>query len=229
MFFITSLIIKTPRSYYLHTSPYTKETSVCRGQIKKVLLLILSLLFFSFIVNAQLQKTEYTITFRGDSVGNMQFYKNEAGSNLYLKAVSNVSIRFLVKVNVQLEEISNFQSGRLMYSSVSRIVNGKEKSAKQTKAAGNIYEATSFGKPVPSTDKRIDYNLNMLYCKEPFDKQVIYSDNFQQFLSVEQVAPHRYKIVLPDGNYNYYTFRDGICHEAEIRHPFYTIFIRLNT
>ena len=229
MFFITSLIIKIPRSYYLHTSPFTKETSVCRGQIKKVSLLILSLLFFSFIVNAQLQKTEYTITFRGDSVGNMQFYKNEAGSNLYLKAVSNVRIRFLVKVNVQLEEISNFQSGRLMYSSVSRIVNGKEKSAKQTKAAGNIYESTSFGKPVPSTDKRIDYNLNMLYCKEPFDKQVIYSDNFQQFLSVEQVAPHRYKIVLPDGNYNYYTFRDGICHVAEIRHPFYTIFIRLNT
>ena len=196
---------------------------------KKVSLLILSLLFFSFIVNAQLQKTEYTITFRGDSVGNMQFYKNEAGSNLYLKAVSNVNIRFLVNVNVQLEEISNFQSGRLMYSSVSRIVNGKEKSAKQTKAAGNIYEATSFGKPVPATDKRIDYNLNMLYCKEPFDKQIIYSDNFQQFLSVEQVAPHRYKIVLPDGNYNYYTFQDGICHVAEIRHPFYTIFIRLNT
>ena len=228
MFFITSLIIKIPRSYYLHTSP-SKETTVCRGQIKKVSLLVLSFLFFSFIVNAQLQKTEYTITFRGDSVGNMQFYKNEAGSNLYLKAVSNVRIRFLVKVDVQLEEISNFQSGRLMYSSVSRIVNGKEKSAKQTKAAGNIYESTSFGKPVPSTDKRIDYNLNMLYCKEPFDKQIIYSDNFQQFLSVEQVAPHRYKIVLPDGNYNYYTFRDGICQVAEIHHPFYTIFIQLNT
>jgi hypothetical protein len=228
MFFITSLIIKIPRSYYLHTSP-SKETPVCRGQIKKVSLLVLSFLFFSFLVNAQLQKTEYTITFRGDSVGNMQFYKNEAGSNLYLKAVSNVRIRFLVNVNVQLEEISNFQSGRLMYSSVSRIVNGKEKSAKQTKAAGKIYESTSFGKPVPSTDKRIDYNLNMLYCKEPFDKQVIYSDNFQQFLSVEQFAPHRYKIVLPDGNYNYYTFRDGICHVAEIRHPLYTIFIRLNT
>ena len=207
----------------------TKERLEYNRQIKKVSLFILSFVLFSFILNAQLQKTEYTITFRGDSVGNMQFYKNEAGSNLYLKAVSNVNIRFFINVNVQLEEISNFQNGRLMYSSVSRIVNGKEKSAKQTKAAGNIYKATSFGKPVPATDKRIDYNLNMLYCKEPFDKQVIYSDNFQQFLNVEQVAPHRYKIVLPDGNYNYYTFQDGICHVAEIRHPFYTIFIRLNT
>ncbi len=229
MFFITRSIVKITRSYYLHTSRYTKETLVYRGQIKKISLLILSLLFFSFIVNAQLQKTEYTITFRGDSVGNMQFYKNEAGSNLYLRAVSNVNIRFLVKVNVQLEEISNYQNGRLIYSSVSRIVNGEEKAAKQTKAAGNIYEATSFGKPVPATDKPIDYNLNMLYCKEPFDKQVIYSDNFQQFLYVEQVAPHRYKIVLPDGNYDYYTFRNGICEIAEIHHPFYTIFIRLNS
>ena len=229
MFFITSLIVKVPCNDCLQTSPAPKDTPGYRGQTKKVALFLLSFLFFSFIVNAQLQKTDYTITFRGDSVGNLQFYKHQAGDNLYLKAVSIVQIRFLVKVDVQLEEISNFQSGRLMYSSVSRIVNGKEKSAKQTKAAGNIYQATSFGKPVPSTDKRIDYNLNMLYCKEPFDKQVIYSDNFQQFLSVEQVAPHRYKIVLPDGNYNYYTFRDGICHVAEIRHPFYTIFIRLNT
>ncbi len=229
MFFITSLIIKIPRNYCLHTSPYTKETLEYRGQTKKVSLLIISFLFFSFILNAQLQKTEYKITFRGDSVGNMQFYKTETGNNIYLKAVSNVQIRFFIKINVQLEEISNFQSGRLMYSSVSRIVNGKEKSAKQTKAAGDIYKATSFGKPVPSIDKLIDYNLNMLYCKEPFDKQVIYSDNFQQFLNVEQVAPHRYKIVLPDGNYNYYTFRDGICQVAEIHNLLYTIYIQLST
>lgn len=200
-----------------------------RGQIKKVSLFILNFLLFAFLLSAQVQKTEYKITFRGDSVGNMQFYKSVEGSNLYLRAVSNVHIRFFVKVDVQLEEISNFQNGRLMYSSVSRIVNGKEKSAKQTKAAGNIYQATSFGKPVAGTDKRIDYNLNMLYCKEPFDKQVIYSDNFQQFLHVEQVAPHRYKIVLPDGNYDYYTFRNGICEVAEIHHPFYTIFIQLNS
>ncbi len=229
MFFILQSIVKTTRSHFLHTRPCTKERLEYNRQIKKVSQFILSFLLFPVILNAQVQKTEYKITFRGDSVGNMQFYKSIEGSNLYLKAVSIVHISFFVKVDVQLEEISNFQNGRLMYSSVSRIVNGKEKSAKQTKSAGNIYEATSFGKPVPATDKQIDYNLNMLYCKEPYDKQIIYSDNFQQFLQVEQVATHRYKIVLPDGNCDYYTFQDGICQVAEIRHPLYTIFIRLNT
>ena len=80
---------------------------------------------------------------------------------------------------------------------------------------------------MPSTDKPIDYNLSMLYTKEPFNKQLIYSDNFQQFLNVEQIAPHRYKIALPDGNYNYYTFKDGICNTAELHHSFYTIYVQL--
>lgn len=195
-------------------------------RIKKASLVLLSLVL-SLILNAQSQKVEYKVIFRGDSVGYMQLYKNQTGSNVSFKTVSNVQIRFLIKVKVQSEEISNFESGKLMYSSLSRIVNGKEKAAKQTTANGNIYQLTSFGKPMPSIDKLIDYNLNVLYTREPFNNQKIYSDNFQQFLNVEQVAPHRYKIVLPDGNYNYYTFQDGICNIAELHHSFYTIYIQL--
>ena len=196
-------------------------------RVKKTFLILLSLVLFSFILNAQSQKVEYKVIFRGDSVGYMQLYKNQAGSNVSFKTVSNVQIRFLIKVKVQSEEISNFQSGKLMYSSLSRIVNGKEKAANQTTASGNIYQLTSFGKSMPSINKLIDYNLNVLYTREPFNNQIIYSDNFQQFLNVEQVAPHRYKIVLPDGNYNYYTFQDGVCSMAELHHSFYTIYIQL--
>jgi hypothetical protein len=157
----------------------------------------------------------------------MLLYKNKIGDNISFSSVSNVLIRFLIRVKVVSKEKSNFQSGRLMYSNVSRIVNGKEKAAKQTKAVGNTYQTTSFGKAVPSNNKLIDYNFNMLYCQEPFNKQTVYSDNFQQFLIVEQVALHKYKIVLPDGNYNYYTFSNGICSKVELHHSFYTVYIQV--
>ena len=66
----------------------------------------------------------------------------------------------------------------------------------------------------------------MLYFQEPFNKQIVYSDNFQQFLTIEQVDLHRYKIVLPDGNYNYYTFTDGLCSTVELHHSFYTVYLQ---
>ena len=219
--------MKKPRRYCLFPSSSAKKTLAYCGYLKKASLFLTTFLFLFFVLNAQNQKTDYKIIFRGDSVGNMQLCKNKTGDNISLKLVSNVRIRFFIKVIVVCEEISSFQNGRLIYSNVSRIVNGKEKAAKQIKTIGNTYEATSFGKTVPSTIKSIDYNLNMLYFQEPFNKQVVYSDNFQQFLHVEQIAQHRYKIVLPDGNYNYYTFKDGICSMVELHHSFYTVYIKL--
>jgi len=217
--------MKKPGRYRSFTSSSARKTLAYCGYLKKASLFLTTFLFLFFVLNAQNQKTDYKIIFRGDSVGNMQLCKNKTGDNISLKLTSSVLIHFFIKVNVKCQEMSSFQNGRLIYSNVSRVVNGKEKAARQTRAYGDTYEATSFGKAVTSTIKPIDYNLNMLYFQEPFNKQIVYSDNFQQFLTVEQVALHQYKIVLPDGNYNYYTFRDGICSTVELHHSFYTVYL----
>ena len=218
--------MKSPYSYCLFILPASKKKLYNYSRFKKAFLFLTIFLFLFSVLNAQEQKTEYKVIFHGDSVGNMLVCKNKTEDNISFTMVSNVLIRFLIKVKVVSKEESNFQSGTLMYSNVSRIVNGKEKAAKQIKAIGNTYQATSFGKAVPSINKLIDYNLNMLYCQEPFNKQTAYSDNFQKFLTVEEVALHKYKIMLPDGNYNYYTFNNGICSMVELHHSFYTVYIQ---
>ena len=218
--------MKKSGRYRSFTSSSARKTLAYCGYLKKASLFLTTFLFLFFVLNAQNQKTDYKIIFRGDSVGNMQLCKNKTGDNIALKLTSSVRIHFFIKVNVKCEEMSSFQNGRLIYSNVSRVVNGKEKAARQTRAYGDTYEATSFGKAVTSTIRPIDYNLNMLYFQEPFNKQIVYSDNFQQFLTVEQVALHRYKIVLPDGNYNYYTFTDGLCSTVELHHSFYTVYLQ---
>ena len=203
------------------------ETYLFTRYLQSTLAVFAGLLFLSFTTKELEQKIEYKVIFHGDSVGNMLVYKNKTGDNVSLKMVSNVQTRFIVKVKVKAEEVSSFKNGKLIYSNVSRIVNGKEKAAKQTKATGNTYQATSFGKPVAVENKPIDYNMSMLYCEEPLNKQTVYSDNFQKFLDIEKISLHKYKIVMPDGNYNYYTFQNGICQTAELHHSFYTIYIQL--
>jgi hypothetical protein len=181
------------------------------------------LILFSLTLCAQVQTRVYNVSYKGKNVGSMELYQNKTNENVYLKIVSNVQIRFVVNIKVNIEEESMFQSGRLMYSNVSRKVNGKEKANKQTKATGDTYQTFSGGKPGSVNNKLIDYNFNLLYCNEPVNTQIIYSDNFQQFLNIQKVSEHRYKIELPDGNYNYYSFQNGICSNVELHHTFYTI------
>ncbi len=180
---------------------------------------------FSFALQAQVQTREYNVSYKGDNVGNMQLYQNKTGENVYMKMVSNVQMNFIINIKVNTEEESLFQSGKLIYSNVSRKVNGKEKLNKQTKATGDTYQTSSDGKPGPINNKLIDYNFNLLYCIEPVNIQIVYSDNFQQFLQIQKVS--KYKIELPDGNYNYYSFQNGICNKVEVHHTFYTIQITL--
>jgi hypothetical protein len=203
--------------------PAYKYKMELRGCLPFTLLLLL----FSFALHAQVQTHEYIVSYKGNNVGNMQFYQNKTGENVYVKMVSNVQMNFLINIKVNTEEESFFQSGRLIYSYVSRKVNGKEKANKQTKATGDTYKTSSDGKPGSINNKMIDYNFSLLYCNEPVDIQIIYSDNFQQFLQIQKVSDHKYKIDLPDGNYNYYSFLNGICSNVEVHHTFYTIQITL--
>src|SRR5690242_10738373 len=104
-----------------------KKKLHCYSRFKKAFLCLTVFLFLFSVLNAQEQKTEYKVIFHGDSVGNMLLYKNKTGDSISFKSVSNVLIHFFIKVKVVSKEESDFQSGRLMYSNVSRVVNGKEK------------------------------------------------------------------------------------------------------
>ncbi len=140
-----------------------------------------------------------------------------------MKMTSNVQMRFIVNINVQSEEEATFKNGVLVYSKNCRKVNGKQKVNNETRAAGGIYKTVCDNRTGCIHQKQIDYNFLMLYMHEPVNIRTVYSDNFQQFLTIEKTGEHVYKVVLPDGNYNCYFFKDGICNKVEIHHSFYTI------
>src|SRR6266487_792364 len=106
-------------------SLYNKYPSVKHS--KKAGGMFIVLLLFSFALHAQAKTREYNVRYKGNNVGNMQLYQNKTGENVYMKMVSNVQMNFIVNIKVNTEEESLFQSGKLIYSNVSRKVNGKEK------------------------------------------------------------------------------------------------------
>ncbi len=169
----------------------------------------------------------YTVLYKDDSVGSMKLYTRQSGEDTYMKMASNVEMRFVFRIEVKSEEEANFKSGKLISSKAYRQVNGKEKVNNQTKAVGNAYQTYCDGKTGCIQSKLITYNFLMLYAHEPLNIQKVYSDNFQQFVRIQRTSEHIYKIELPDGNYNNYFFKDGICNKVEVHHSFYSIIIKL--
>lgn len=194
--------------------------------LKKVATL-LALLCFSSGLMAQEQMVKYNVLHSGKVVGRMDLYQKRTGDDLYLKMTSEVKMRFIMSIKVDIHEESFFQNGKLISSRVCRNVNGKEKANRQTKACGDCYQTLAEGKSGQLNQKHISQNLMLLYCQEPDDNAQVYSDNFQQFLQVKQVSQHVYRIDLPDGNYNYYSYTNGVCSKVDIHHSFYTIQIQL--
>jgi len=185
------------------------------------------LLALSSPVLAQEQTIKYNVMHGSKVVGRLDFYQKRTGDDLYLRMISEVKMRFIFGIKVNCNEESSFQNGRLISSRILRNVNGKEKANRQTKAIGDSYQTLAEGKRGVLNQKEINTNLMLLYCHEPGDNAQVYSDNFQQFLKVKQTGSHVYRIDLPDGNYNYYSYTNGICSKVDIHHSLYTIQIQL--
>ena len=226
---IPTLIIWLLRKYI--KPPPTGETvskhvaRVFQGIYRRLTLsILLSLLVF--IISAQ-EPLDYDITYKGDNVGSMRMFQKKSGTSVFIKMVSSVQMRFIFSIKILSEEESVFKDGKLVYSMIKRNVNGKENTNKLTKASGDIYQTSSGGRRNTNKDILIDYNLHLLYIYEPVNIKKVYSDNFQQFVPIQKIAAHQYKVPLPDGNYNYYSFENGICSKVEVHTTLYSIQIKL--
>jgi len=189
-----------------------------------VTILFVAISSFAF---GQEQTLNYNVLHGGHTVGHMKFQQRKDGDDTFLKIASDVKMKFIFSIQVCIREDAHYSNGKLLSSHVLRMVNGKQKADKSTKATGENYQVSDNGKIGSINQKQINNNLTLMYLHEPIGLSQIYSDNFQQFVQVKQVESHTYRVNLPDGNYNYYTYTNGICSKVDIHHSLYTIQIQL--
>ena len=196
--------------------------------LDKITGFIICFIIVSFTGHPQEQVREYSIIYKGDKVGTMQYYQQVKADTSYFKIISDVKMRFLFQVAVFSMEESYFNNGKMTYSNFLRDVNGTRKSNRQTRAVNNNYQAYSNGKQVATYSGSIEYNIARLYSQEPVNIRSVYSDAFQQFLAIEKMEDHKYKIKLPDGNYNHYSYHNGVCFQIDVHQSLYDLQIVMN-
>jgi hypothetical protein len=194
---------------------------------RPVILLLAGLLIFESSSYSQNKMLSYQIVRNGSKVGTLYFSETATGEMDHLKMESDVKTKFIFTFTAHANEEAVYSNGILLHSSIYRKLNGNEKVNKQHEAKGTQYIIHAGEKSEVAKIYPITYNMLSLYSKEPENIIRVYSDNFQTFIPIEKTSLHKYKITLPDGNYNYYYYKNGVLTLVEIHHSFYSASIVL--
>jgi len=190
---------------------------------------LLPLTCTTLCVSAQEKRLTYNIKRNGDVVGNIRFVQGISGSRTVLTMESEVNTRFIFNFTAKAKEEVIYDNGIMTWSSIFRKLNGSVKVDKKTKANGNAYIVYRGTKTETLNNYPIRYNMLSVYIIEPVNITKVYSDSFQQQIDIQKIHDHHYKIKFPDGNYNEYYYRNGVCSKIEIHHSLYSASIELRS
>jgi len=179
-----------------------------------------------YIPELSIQQLNYDIVRNGKVVGKLVSTKSSGPDLNEYVTESDVKIDIIFSIQVYTKVQSKFNKGILSEGRYLRRVNGKDR-----KNATIYWDADRYYIKEPNETaifkSKIYYTTACLMHEEPVGLQHIFSENFSQFITVKPAGPHKYVLVLPDGNENYYTYSNGKCTEAVVSTSLATVYIRL--
>jgi hypothetical protein len=178
-----------------------------------LLLLTAGIAFYAF---SQEKVLQYVVKRNGTPVGTMVIKENKSGNRITYKLQSAVKSSFLFTITVKAIEEAIYENGILTYSHLYQKVNSNERVNTEIQANGNAYVIVDQQNVKPLNSYPITYNLVCVYTVEPLHYTRVFVDKFKCFVPIESLGPHHYKITFPDGNYNEYYYKAGICTNVKL-------------
>jgi hypothetical protein len=217
-----------PAIIYLILRRYRKTNPVKTAQLlllfrtaRKFILLFVLLLLAGLIALSQPTQLRYTIKRKGNQVGSISFFQQVVGTKKIFRTESEVKTRMIFLFTAIGREEAIYENGVLLSSSVYQKLNGDVRLDNKTRLVGRNYVVYNGKHPETLNNYPISYNMICLFGIEPATVPKVYSDKFQQFLEIQTVKNHQYRIKFPDGNFNEYFYKDGLCTRVEVHHSLY--------
>jgi hypothetical protein len=171
-------------------------------------------------------QTYYDILKNDKVIGYMMCSKVEKSETIEYITESSARFSVLVDISVYSKLQSSFSNGILLDGRLIRQVNGKTKADRQIAWVQDQYLIKSDGRSL-SFKSKIRFSTACLMYAEPSGMTRIFSENFGQYVTINETAPHGYVLTLPDGKDNIYTYHNGKCTEVEVHTSLATVYIKL--
>lgn len=213
---IPSLLLIWLRHYRKQHPDKAKALFKQLGFAARVALLLAVTLLLVFYAVSQERILQYIVK-RGDNrLGNLVVQENKQGHQITYKLQSLIETGFPFTVSVKAQEEAVYKNGVLTYSRFYQKVNDNERVNTEIHMDGKGYRIISKTTTKPLDKYPITYNMICLYTVEPLHHKHIFSDRFGEFLPVKTLGLHHYKITFPDGNYNEYYYKGGLCTRVKL-------------
>lgn len=175
------------------------------------------------------QTHQYTIKMGDKEIGQIDASVVRSGNSMIysVNSNSNVSMLFSIHYTSQLEAV--YQDGVLLGASSVSYQNSKKKDDSiVAKRGGRYYYKDINGKEL-GYGAPIRYSVAMLYFIEPKGRSLIYSETHGTFCQLTSSDEGVCTLTLPDGNKNYYHYRDGKLLKVIIKRTAYDLSFHLIT
>ena len=169
--------------------------------------------------SAQGRKLFYDVTRNGKVIGKMDVIEYITGNKRVLSMSSNVKTRYIFSFTDITTENAGYENGVLVYSSYHQNQTGSSEAIRTTTSSGNLYKVTDNGVTKMVNFNPIHFGMLMLYFHVPDTISKVFSGNYQQLLDIKKIDENKFRLSIPGGKYNYYTYKNGVCSKVEIIRP----------
>ena len=196
-----------------------KETT----PILKELLILMILLCANFHSPAQEKSFHYDVIKNGKVIGFVNVSQKTNGNTTMLELKSRVKATWLAfEYNSDITENVVFKDGIMIYSFYYKKENGKETRV-ETEKNGDYVNVVDNGQTSLNYQTPVRYNTVQLYFDSPGMITSAYSNHFRQFLELKKVTTNRYRLTMPNNNYNYFNYQNGKCIQVDVERILFTL------
>ena len=182
----------------------------------RITVLLLLTVCMALYAHAQVLVLQYQVSRGGALVGTLVVQESKQNGQVKYKLQSAIKTSFLFTITGKVIEEATYENGILTYSRLYQKLNNKERVNTEIQARDNGYHVTSSAVTKPLNKYPITYNMVCVYTVEPLHRSSVFAERFQRFVPVEKLGPHHYKITFPDGAYNEYYYKAGICIKVKV-------------
>lgn len=179
-------------------------------------IIFISIVFLSTAVIAQERKLVYDVMRNNKVIGHINFVEINQGPKRFLSMKSDVKTSFVFSFTDNTSETATYENGILLVSTFHQKQTGSSEVTKSTSATGSFYKVTKNGVSKMSGISTIKFGMLMMYTHVPDALDSIFSGNYQQMLDITKLEENKFKLTMPDGKYNIYHYKNGVCTKVEI-------------
>ncbi|HEX9828239.1 MAG TPA: DUF6134 family protein [Flavobacteriaceae bacterium] len=197
-----------------------------KSYVSKIKYLLPLLLISMSSLNEELPVTEllsFTVINKNATIGFINIEKQTQNETTTYTINSDISAKVLFKFNAVAKETSIYKRDTLVFSSVYRKLNNKEKRNQSLLFNNGTYTLKNKNKVEPLNIDFITRNLVTLYFQEPVGVTSVFCDNQNEMVQVKSLGNGMYKVQFSKGKYNIFHYKDGKCVKIEAFNPMFEV------